>query len=286
MRHPRKLILLALCTLIWLMGCSGGDTNGADHDGCVPGRVVECDCNGGQPGAQTCDEAGNWGACQCLDDAMPDAGPIDDDVGVDDTGTGNGDADFDDADAHVDDADAHVDDAGEDTDTDFSDADASAPDYEEPTEVDGHWEWYIEAEDFDLQDPHEVDSDDDASGGQYVVVRQGEHLNDPPDEPGGVRTVYIPETRSYYMWVRIYGPDPSNDAYWIGFADDSPEWWRVYPNDWNTYVWSRVSDSPNDHELAQPLELEEGEQTLQISFAQVDARLDAIFLTSDPDRQP
>lgn len=77
-------LLLLACS-----GCSDSNTGGGS---CVPGRVESCPCLNGAGGAQTCQDDGTWGACQCagLPDADAVAADAPDQVSADAAGTPDG----------------------------------------------------------------------------------------------------------------------------------------------------------------------------------------------------
>lgn len=71
----------------------------------------------------------------------------------------------------------------------------------------------LEAEAGDIEDGVDIIDDDEASEGKAL------------DLPRGLKTFYevdIPEEGDWFVWIRIYCPNGSQDSYWIGMDDVTP----------------------------------------------------------------
>ena len=85
------LIATILCATILLPGCSSPKDQANDGvERCVPGRILECPCTGGETGMQTCDDDGEFGSCHCPGDEVPINDPTEEiDAGNQDTDNGD-----------------------------------------------------------------------------------------------------------------------------------------------------------------------------------------------------
>jgi hypothetical protein len=138
---------------------------------------------------------------------------------------------------------------------------------------------YYEAETMDLTSPMALGNDTNASGGQYVSLTSGEGSTIPLPEATSEFTVS--ETGTYYLWIRMMGPDSSSDALYVGI---DTTWDRAYPSSTGTYEWVRVETSHNSENYG--FNLTAGNHTFQIGHGEINARADALFLTDDLDEMP
>ena len=105
----------------------------------------------------------------------------------------------------------------------------------------------------------------------YVPVGTGETTSPPVEATYSVDVLY---TTDYYLWLRMYGPDGSTDAIYIGFDGSMV---RVWPNEWANYVWVQVN-------AAHPLTA--GTHTVDIGHGEELTRADKILITNDLAYQP
>jgi hypothetical protein len=138
---------------------------------------------------------------------------------------------------------------------------------------------YYEAEAMDLTFPMALGTDTDAWGGEYISPSSGEASRSPL--PEATLEFAAPETITYYLWIRMMGPDSSSDALYVGI--DSA-WDRVYPSATGTYEWVRVETSHNSGNYG--FNLTAGNHTFQIGHGEINARADALFFTDDPNEIP
>ncbi len=125
----------------------------------------------------------------------------------------------------------------------------------------------IEGEALDLTDVAKIGEDPDASGGAYIYIGEGTNTRDPQVEASGTFSVNADGT--YYVWVRLYGPSPDEDAMYVTVDDDV--WVRCYPSQQGDYEWVMVGN----------FKLSAGEHTLKVGHGEINCRVDALFITND-----
>jgi len=138
---------------------------------------------------------------------------------------------------------------------------------------------WIEAETGILTFPMTQASDSNASNGAYIHVPTGSNSRSPV--PEATYSIEIPQTGTYYLWGRIHGPTDSNDAIYIGI---NSSWDRMFPVALNTYEWVRVETVHNTGNFGHSLT--QGTHTIQVGHGEISARLDALYLTNDPNEIP
>jgi hypothetical protein len=130
---------------------------------------------------------------------------------------------------------------------------------------------YFEAESGTLSSPMIIGNDPDPTGfgGGYVYAPAGSgDTNNPTVE--AVYNIDIPYAGDYYLWLRMHGPAPANDAIYIGFNGNFD---RVYPSQWVDYDWVKVGTV---HTLSA------GTNQINIGHGEELARADTILVTDDP----
>jgi len=130
----------------------------------------------------------------------------------------------------------------------------------------------IEAETLRLTDALQIASDPSASNGRYIFASGGISTRSPVAEGEG--TVQIPSEGTYRVWVRIFGPDGDSDAMYVWFDDEAPR--RFYPPTPGDWYWVDVGD----------FQLTAGAHVLKVGKGEVNARIDAIFISDDPANAP
>jgi hypothetical protein len=88
-----------------------------------------------------------------------------------------------------------------------------------------------------------------------------------------------------YLWGRVRTPTPENDSFLVVAATERDG--LLEPTPWpagvhKAWTWVRFTPDPTAPGLALP----QGEVTLEIRVREAGARLDQIFLTTDPKAQP
>jgi hypothetical protein len=133
------------------------------------------------------------------------------------------------------------------------------------------WGALIDAETMVLTSDLVIGQDALALGGAYISTPVGGVLTVPRVE--GEINFSVPDTAQYYMWARLRGISSTEDAFFLGI---DLNWTRFFPSQIGAYEWVRVSDLP----------LSAGQHALQACHAELNARLDAVYLTNDPNDVP
>jgi hypothetical protein len=149
---------------------------------------------------------------------------------------------------------------------------------EEPPESEPFSQLY-EAEEAVLASPLVTAADPDANSGAYVVATSGKSTKSAKRE--GTLSFTLPREGTYYLWVRLKAFSGKSDAIHVGI-DDS--WDRPYAKVKNRYQWVGVKTATGSSQYG--FFLAEGEHVFQIGHAEIGARLDALYLTSDPSEVP
>ena len=136
-----------------------------------------------------------------------------------------------------------------------------------------------EAEKMDLISPMTLGSGTNASGGQYISPTSGTNSTSP--QPEATLSFNVAQADTYYLWIRMMGPDPGSDALYIGI---DTTWDRVYPGATNVYEWIRVENSLNSGNYG--FNLTAGNHTFQIGHGEINTRADALYLTNDANKIP
>ena len=136
----------------------------------------------------------------------------------------------------------------------------------------------IEAESMMLAEPMRAGTDASASGAQYVSPVSGSNTTVPVREAWA--TVIAPAAGSYHVWARVMAQSITGDALYIGF-DNS--WYRVSPSSVGFYEWVRVEPAARS---MQGFSLTAGSHVIQVGHGQIGARLDALYVTDNPDDTP
>lgn len=129
---------------------------------------------------------------------------------------------------------------------------------------------YIEAENGTVNSPMRVVNDAGASGGAYIDTPAGTgNTTQPPVEAS--YTVDITTGGTYYLWARVYGLSPSNDAVYIGFDGGYLDN-RIFPQNIGVYEWVRVGNGQT---------LSGGAHQIDIGHGEEQMRVDLLLVTDD-----
>jgi len=139
---------------------------------------------------------------------------------------------------------------------------------------------FFEAEDGLIESPILIGDDESASDGNYIFAPESAGTRDVPEY-----TVKIPITTvssgDYYLWALMYSVDGEHDAMYVGIDD---LWHRHYGSVAGEYVWVAVANYKWSDELN--YNLDAGAHEIRLSHAETLARIDRLFLTTDPDVDP
>ena len=137
-----------------------------------------------------------------------------------------------------------------------------------------------EAEEMTLVSPMTLGTGDaNALGTKYISPTSGSNSTLPTAE--ATLNFTLPSTGVYYLWARIMGPDGGSDALYVG-VDGSFD--RVFPSGVGFYDWVKVETSNGSGSYA--FSLSGGGHTYQVGHGEIKARLDAVYITDDPNDIP
>jgi len=135
------------------------------------------------------------------------------------------------------------------------------------------WPYFEAEEATEIYPPMEVEQDADASGGKYIVSRGGE---------GWIRfDIKIPDDGVYILWGSTFAKDDGSNSFLVAANFDlrSTAVWDVPVGGWQ---WSKVKSRTG----ALTFELTKGKNSFFFLNREVDAQLDQIFITTDPNASP
>jgi len=92
--------------------------------------------------------------------------------------------------------------------------------------------------------------------GVKIVNEKGASEGRATDHERGVKTVYeidMPKSGSWYLWIRIFCPNGSQDSYWIGMDEADPNPAEDALGEQAIRIYSAAGDSVNTN--AQPFNL-------------------------------
>lgn len=136
----------------------------------------------------------------------------------------------------------------------------------------------IEAEAMSRSAPMTLGNDTAALGGQFISPTSGAESFTPVREASVA--VQVP-AGTFYLWARIAGPTNTSDALYVGI-DASFD--RVFPSVQGAYQWVRVETA--DGNGVSGFALAAGTHIIQVGHGELNARLDALYLTSDAAETP
>ena len=136
----------------------------------------------------------------------------------------------------------------------------------------------IQAEAMSLVSPMVLGSEPAALGGQFISPTSGANSSTPVREASVA--VDVP-AGTFYLWARIGGASAGSDALYLGINSSFD---RVFPSPTAPYQWVRVetTDGSGIHNFA----LAAGTHIIQVGHGEINARLDAVYLTSDANETP
>lgn len=125
----------------------------------------------------------------------------------------------------------------------------------------------LEAEDATIGSVFVTRSDADASAGRYLVQPMSIENTGEAMRTASI-TFSVPRNDEYSVWVRMYGPSPSEDAAYVGIGDDLR---RVYAETHGTYEWVFIDT----------WSLGSGVHTIGFGHAEANARIDLIAIANN-----
>ncbi len=137
---------------------------------------------------------------------------------------------------------------------------------------------YLEAESGTVASPMVVATDPEASNGRYIYSQRSEQ--------GTVTIGFdVERTDSYIVWCRVLSQDSSTDSFYVSIDGGPEEIYRTAVNRWSSqWQWTRI----NDETAANPrrFTLGEGPHILTFRGRESSTRLDAVYVTNDPEFVP
>jgi hypothetical protein len=143
----------------------------------------------------------------------------------------------------------------------------------------GPQRFLVQAESFNRVAPMTVGSETAAMGGQYLSPTSGTSSFSPVRSADAPVNVELGGT--YYLWARIAGATADSDALYVGI-DTSFD--RIFPSAQGPYEWVRVETG--DASGLFGFALAPGNHTFQVGYGEINAKLDAIYLTDDANEVP
>jgi hypothetical protein len=134
--------------------------------------------------------------------------------------------------------------------------------------------------------PFTVGQDDDASGGKFVWVPGRPGLGGGSNGARAIIPVRLPAAGTYYLWGRVQAPTPDDDSFRIRIRQGAKE--LLPMSDWPAGVhakweWTRMELGPAK---LHAVELPAGQVLLEIFCREDGTKIDQVFLTADPAREP
>ena len=124
-----------------------------------------------------------------------------------------------------------------------------------------------EAEAAAVEHDFEVLADVDASAGEVLAQLDGTPNGDGSSIDASLE-ITVPVSGTYTLWARMWAPDGSSDAIYLGLDGDLR---RVFPSVWGEYQWLELTTT----------ELDDGPHTIDIGRGESGLRLDVLALSSD-----
>jgi hypothetical protein len=152
-----------------------------------------------------------------------------------------------------------------------------------PGTVNGDKIW-VEAEDGNVDEPMQIDSDANASEGAYLWVPQGSGSLYSPSSTNGLAnyTFTISVSGTYRIWGRVIAPSDSNNSFFVAMDGNAyTRWDTAVATSW---TWDLI----NSYAAADPLvfELSAGTHNLSLMQREDGTKIDKLIITSDANYVP
>jgi hypothetical protein len=137
-----------------------------------------------------------------------------------------------------------------------------------------------EAESGTVTAPMQVQSDTNASGGQYVTVASGNNSqSSAPSNGSTVIPFSVSAAGTYKIWGRAIAPTDSDDSFWVRIDGGTwINWNDIAPG--SSWHWANVE---NDAASNAPVlaNLTAGAHTISFAYREDGAKLDRVLITND-----
>ncbi|MFQ6132840.1 MAG: hypothetical protein ACE5R4_12440 [Armatimonadota bacterium] len=145
---------------------------------------------------------------------------------------------------------------------------------------------YIEAQTAHrIRWPMVVADDPNASGGKFVWM-PGEPGAQEPGRGGAEWRLDVRSAGAYAVWARVLTPTPADDSFYLALRNpdgDETLRWEWHTGVHRQWTWVRVTDRPSGDDT---LDLAAGEAHLSFLTREGGAKLDRLWLTTDPKATP
>jgi len=135
----------------------------------------------------------------------------------------------------------------------------------------------FEAETGILEGPMSIGNDSNASGGQYIYSTSSNSM------AGRANYTFTVQTAgTYYIWGRCYALSGIEDSFFIQ-VDGSTDvlTWHL-ASQYHQWIWQKVSHNF----VEKSFNFSQGQHTLSVISREINARLDKVFITDDPNYIP
>lgn len=136
---------------------------------------------------------------------------------------------------------------------------------------------YIEAESGSLIGPIQIGDDTNASDDKYIFPTSSVLKS-----ASAEYSFEIFESGTYQIWGRIYALSGTEDSFFMVVNANSDTMTWHLGSDYYTWKWRKLSDN----NVVQSFNLSQGVHTLSVVTRDINARLDKLILSKDPNFQP
>ena len=155
--------------------------------------------------------------------------------------------------------------------------DQAGIDYDKPGET-GIW---LEAENFTLEAPFDIYSDEVTASGNYIENRGTSSIDEVPHTGIISRTFNVPNAGTYTVFGRTIATEGSSDSLWVRMNGGPWIKWNGIPES-TGWSWNSVHDFDRANAVSRYY-LSAGENTLYIACREKNVKLDKIYITNRGD---
>jgi chitodextrinase len=138
---------------------------------------------------------------------------------------------------------------------------------------------WVEAEAGSINTPMLVHDSNDASGGQYIEVRDGNNNIEVAPDGLAFYKFNLKNAGIYKIWGRVGVDMHDEDAFWVKVDDENWVLWKGIEVGCNWH-WDEVHDTQKNNEVM-TYNLEAGPHTITLTYGMDQARLDKWLITND-----
>jgi glucuronoarabinoxylan endo-1,4-beta-xylanase len=141
-------------------------------------------------------------------------------------------------------------------------------------------EIWLEAECTEVGENWQMHTDNNASNGEFLMVKDGiEATGAPSDNPADhlVYNFHVPDSGNYTFWGRVLAPSWNDDSFWIKVNDSDWANWNGLANN-NEWTWNFVFNQSMENQIIYPLDT--GTHTLTLCYREDGAGIDKFYITN------